>query len=77
MFGLRLDDKSSGKISAKNPRWEELLPVVDLGPNSRHIFQLNAKAQESTWSALMVRMIPDGGMVSTWCNEASQGADSR
>jgi len=35
---------------------------VTLGPNSRHIFQLGSLAQGGAWSAVMVRMIPDGGM---------------
>ncbi|KAL1408127.1 Allantoicase [Vanrija albida] len=49
-------------LKADDPRWEELLPVVTLGPNSRHIFELNAKAKDGLWSGLLVRMIPDGGM---------------
>ena len=35
---------------------------MTLGPNSRHIFQLGSLAQGGAWSAVMVRMIPDGGM---------------
>lgn len=64
VFGLRLD-KAAGAdlvLSPNDKRWEELLPVVTLGPNSRHIFELNDRAKEGLWSALMVRMIPDGGM---------------
>jgi allantoicase len=53
------------KLSPNDPRWQEILPVVALGPNSRHIFKLGQKANNGTWSAVMVRMIPDGGMVST------------
>jgi hypothetical protein len=52
------------KLSDKDPRWEEILPKVELGPNSRHIFELGSKGKEGSFSALMVGMIPDGGMVS-------------
>ena len=62
VFALRLDDTSVTRLSAKDPRWTEILPVVELGPNSRHIFKLG-KQSEGYWSAVMVRMIPDGGMV--------------
>lgn len=67
VFALRLDptELASGaevKLSPKDPRWEEIMPVTELGPDSRHIFQLDQKASSGTWSALMVRMIPDGGM---------------
>jgi len=51
------------KINSKDPRWTEILPVVGLGPNSRHIFELGNEGKDGKWSALMVRMIPDGGMV--------------
>lgn len=68
VFGLRLKegeaDAAKFRLSAKDPRWTEVLPVVELGPNSRHIFQLADAARDGEWGALMVRMIPDGGMVS-------------
>ncbi|OCF43935.1 allantoicase [Kwoniella heveanensis CBS 569] len=51
-----------GKFSPSHPGWTEILPVVDLGPNSRHIFQVGGLGQKGHWGALMVRMIPDGGM---------------
>ncbi|WWC70605.1 allantoicase [Kwoniella pini CBS 10737] len=53
------------KITQPSPNtqgWIEILPVVDLGPNSRHIFQVNDEGKKGDWSWLMVRMIPDGGM---------------
>lgn len=55
----------TANLTDKDKRWEEILPKVELGPNSRHIFELGTKGKEGTWSALMVRMIPDGGMVCT------------
>ena len=58
---LRLGHKV--KINSKDSRWTEILPVVGLGPNSRHVFELGQEGKEGKWSALMVRMIPDGGMV--------------
>lgn len=66
MFALSLDTVTDKKVklSATDVRWQELLPEVTLGPNSRHIFQLGSKALQGSWSAVMVRMIPDGGMVS-------------
>ncbi|WVR06223.1 allantoicase [Kwoniella sp. DSM 27419] len=59
-----VDGKSSKKekLSPSTPGWVEILPVVDLGPNSRHIFELGQEGKEGQWGALMVRMIPDGGM---------------
>lgn len=59
-------------LTDKDSRWEEILPKVELGPNSRHIFELGSKGKEGTFSALMVRMIPDGGMVRVYPNP---GAD--
>jgi allantoicase len=68
VFGITLseDELKLGhnvKINSKDSRWTEILPVTGLGPNSRHIFELGAEGKEGKWSALMVRMIPDGGMV--------------
>ncbi|ORY21974.1 galactose-binding domain-like protein [Naematelia encephala] len=76
VFALRLDPPSTStsssvlddvaqqsvKLSPNDKRWQEILPVVELGPNSRHIFELGSVAKAGVWSALMVRMIPDGGM---------------
>jgi allantoicase len=53
----------TSNLTDKDKRWEEILPKVELGPNSRHIFEVGTKGKEGVWSALMVRMIPDGGMV--------------
>jgi allantoicase len=68
VFGITLseDELKLGhhvKINSKDSRWTEILPVTGLGPNSRHIFELGTEGKEGKWSALMVRMIPDGGMV--------------
>jgi len=51
------------KLSPNDPRWTEVLPQVTLGPNSRHIFELDSRGKKGVWSAVLVRMIPDGGMV--------------
>lgn len=68
VFALCLDEAAHAdgqlRIGPKDARWQEILPVVELGPNSRHIFKLGRQA-EGYWSAVMVRMIPDGGMVCT------------
>jgi len=79
VFGITLseDELKLGhnvKINSKDPRWTEILPVTGLGPNSRHIFELGAEGKEGKWSALMVRMIPDGGMV---CPLLQMYADER
>nr|ODN79211.1 allantoicase [Cryptococcus depauperatus CBS 7841] len=50
------------KWTPGNTGWVEVLPIVDLGPNSRHIFELGALGQQGSWGAIMVRMIPDGGI---------------
>jgi allantoicase len=68
VFGITLseDELKLGhnvRINSKDSRWTEILPVTGLGPNSRHIFELGSEGKEGKWSALMVRMIPDGGMV--------------
>ncbi|KAK4688521.1 allantoicase, partial [Tremellales sp. Uapishka_1] len=63
VFGLHLDSPSSStRLSPSDPRWHQILPVTTLGPNSRHVFELGDEAKKGHWSALMVRMIPDGGM---------------
>ncbi|WWC88844.1 allantoicase [Kwoniella dendrophila CBS 6074] len=53
---------SKSRITPKTRGWKAILPVVDLGPNSRHIFELDEQGKQGQWSWLMVRMIPDGGM---------------
>lgn len=68
VFGITLNESELAlghnvNIGSKDPRWVEILPVTGLGPNSRHIFELGQEGKEGRWSALMVRMIPDGGMV--------------
>ncbi|WVQ80557.1 allantoicase [Cryptococcus sp. DSM 104549] len=63
VFALELpQDGSELRLTPRNTAWVEVLPVVDLGPNSRHIFELGKKGKEGNWGAVMVRMIPDGGM---------------
>lgn len=55
-----------------NPGWVEVLPVVDLGPNSRHIFEIGKAGKEGKWGAVMVNMMPDGGMVSPQDNQRNR-----
>ncbi|WVQ72811.1 allantoicase [Cryptococcus sp. DSM 104548] len=63
VFGLTLpSDGSVSKWTPNNENWEEILPLVDLGPDSRHIFEVNSVGKQGNYGALMVRMIPDGGM---------------
>ncbi|KAK6908360.1 allantoicase [Kwoniella mangroviensis CBS 8507] len=57
-----LSKTATKKISPNTRGWSEILPVVDLGPNSRHIFELGNDGNQGKWGWLMVRMIPDGGM---------------
>ena len=65
VFAL-LDSNPTGKtqLSPNDSRWKETLPVVELKPSSRHVFELGSAARQGIYSAVMVRMIPDGGMVS-------------
>ncbi|KAK8858443.1 allantoicase [Kwoniella newhampshirensis] len=65
VFALSLTPSKNGqepKLMPSNPKWVEVLPVVDLGPNSRHVFEIADTGKEGNWGAVMVRMIPDGGM---------------
>ena len=64
------DSALTGKtqLSPNDARWKQILPVVNLEPNNRHIFELGPPVRQEVCSALMVRMIPDGGMVSQTSN---------
>ena len=42
-------------------QWEQILPVVDLGPSSRHLFKI---PQTSGVNYIKLNMYPDGGIVS-------------
>ncbi|CDO76539.1 hypothetical protein BN946_scf184769.g3 [Trametes cinnabarina] len=44
---------------ADDPRWEELLPKVNLGPNSRHLFTVPASKRANY---VKLNMYPDGGI---------------
>ncbi|WWD18333.1 allantoicase [Kwoniella shandongensis] len=62
VFALSLSSTPDAKLVPSNPDWVEVLPVVDLGPNSRHVFEVGSAGKQGNWGAVMVRMIPDGGM---------------
>lgn len=77
VFALSLpSDGSTPKWTQGNPGWVEVLPVVDLGPNSRHIFEVGKAGKEGKWGAVMVNMMPDGGMVSPQCDQRNR-SDAR
>ncbi|ORX40249.1 allantoicase [Kockovaella imperatae] len=61
VFALSLSEPTS-HLSPNDERWQEVLPLVELGPNQRHIFRASHIGTRGVWSAVMVRMIPDGGM---------------
>ncbi|OBZ68291.1 putative allantoicase [Grifola frondosa] len=42
-----------------DPRWSEVLPKVDLGPNSRHLFAVSAS---EAVNYIKLNMYPDGGI---------------
>jgi allantoicase len=44
------------------PQWVELLPKVNLGPSSRHLFTI--PQTEIAYSHMKLNMYPDGGIVS-------------
>ncbi|WWC62399.1 allantoicase [Kwoniella dejecticola CBS 10117] len=61
-FPLTTEETALSQPTPNTKGWTEILPVVDLGPNSRHIFEVNEHGKKGTWAWVMVRMIPDGGM---------------
>lgn len=73
VFALSLpSDGSTPMWTQGNPGWVEVLPVVDLGPNSRHIFEVGKAGKEGKWGAVMVNMMPDGGMVGPRDNQRNR-----
>lgn len=40
-------------------KWQELLPTVPLGPNSRHLFHID-EIKDQTYRYVKLHMIPDG-----------------
>ena len=44
-------------------QWEEILPKVNLGPSSRHLFKI---PQTSRVNYVKLNMFPDGGIVSPY-----------
>ncbi|KAF8608780.1 allantoicase [Ceratobasidium sp. AG-I] len=51
---------SREKPQVDDPRWEEILPKVDLGPSSRHLFRIPQTKEALTHVKL--NMYPDGGI---------------
>jgi len=51
---------SREKPQSDDPRWEEILPKVDLGPSSRHLFRIPQTKEALTHVKL--NMYPDGGI---------------
>jgi len=42
-------------------KWDELLPKVELGPNSRHLFKI--PQTDTVYTHLKLNVYPDGGVV--------------
>ncbi|KAJ9112719.1 hypothetical protein QFC22_006221 [Naganishia vaughanmartiniae] len=68
VWGMKLDTvdkkglkREEGKLDGDDPRWELLLPVVPLGPDSRHLFKLE-RPTEKVYSHIKLCQIPDGGI---------------
>uniref|UniRef100_A0A0W0FHD9 Allantoicase domain-containing protein n=1 Tax=Moniliophthora roreri TaxID=221103 RepID=A0A0W0FHD9_MONRR len=53
-------DPSSGDLNVDDSRWTEILPKVNLGPSSRHLFTLPTPGPCATFVKL--NMYPDGGI---------------
>ncbi|KAF8739571.1 Allantoicase, partial [Rhizoctonia solani] len=49
------------KPQADDARWEEILPKVDLGPSSRHLFRI--PQTKEAYTHVKLNMYPDGGIV--------------
>ncbi|KDN46227.1 hypothetical protein RSAG8_04454, partial [Rhizoctonia solani AG-8 WAC10335] len=52
--------ESREKPQADDHRWEELLPKVDLGPSSRHLFRI--PQTKEAYTHVKLNMYPDGGV---------------
>jgi len=50
---------SSGDPQANDSRWSEILPIVDLGPSSRHLFRI---PESSCVNYVKLKIYPDGGI---------------
>ncbi|KAF8757022.1 Allantoicase [Rhizoctonia solani] len=48
------------KPQADDARWEEILPKVDLGPSSRHLFRI--PQTKEAYTHVKLNMYPDGGI---------------
>jgi allantoicase len=46
------------------PQWSEILPKVNLGPSSRHLFKISEEEGSRVYSHVKLNMFPDGGIVS-------------
>ncbi|KAJ9095246.1 hypothetical protein QFC21_005612 [Naganishia friedmannii] len=68
VWGMKLDtvdnkglEREESKLDGDDPRWELLLPVVPLGPDSRHLFKLDQPTNK-VYSHIKLCQIPDGGI---------------
>ncbi|CAE6518024.1 unnamed protein product [Rhizoctonia solani] len=55
-----LFDESQEKPQADDPRWAEILPKVELGPLSRHLFRI--PQTKEAYTHVKLNMYPDGGI---------------
>ncbi|KAG9005240.1 Allantoicase [Tulasnella sp. JGI-2019a] len=51
---------TGGDPGAKDEKWKEVLPRVDLGPSSRHLFKIDQITE--SYTHLKLNMYPDGGI---------------
>ncbi|KAG9010420.1 Allantoicase [Tulasnella sp. JGI-2019a] len=51
---------TGGDPGAKDEKWKEVLPRVDLGPSSRHLFKIDQTTE--SYTHLKLNMYPDGGI---------------
>jgi len=55
-------DSSGEDPLVNDTRWTEILPIVNLGPSSRHLFKI---LESFSVNYVKLKMYPDGGIVSS------------
>ncbi|KAK9760747.1 Allantoicase [Basidiobolus ranarum] len=71
--GCFVSDDELNKGEPPNYQWEELLPKVELNPDSKHYFLLNVPT-ETTYNFIRINQFPDGGIArfrvygTIWCS---------